>query len=211
MARDAQAQLGFDGLLANAETENRARIVARETAHLPGTLHVGVPAFAQMMEPHHAAMLAADVEETMRRRKDAQRMAVKINKGRLGILAGDDASGCVLARETAAAPGTLLLWGQKGWFEIAVSGCPVRIEMEGIFGIGSAFGYWPGFSAHVVDQDRPFISETGYRRFLGIGGDPVPGLIPETFATAVNERYVATDLKGKLRNICRSLSRDDTE
>jgi len=203
MATGAQAQLGFDALLAKAETDNRDRRLARETAHLPGTLHVGVPFFARLIEAHHAAMKAGDEAETMRLRKEAGHLATKLNAGAPGILAGEDAPGCVLMRETAAEPGTVPLWGQRGDFIVTVLGCQIRIEMEGLFGIGSAFDYWPGFSAHAVDWDQPFISETGYRSFLGLHCDPIPGLGPDGFAATVIDAHIARELGGRLLDIDR--------
>jgi len=47
-----------------------------------------------------------------------------------------------------------------------------RIELDGIFGITGSICFWPGFSARAVDYDRPFLSQTGYRSFLGIYADP---------------------------------------
>ena len=59
-----------------------------------------------------------------------------------------------------------------------------------------------------MDYDRPFLSETGYRSFLGIYADPVPGMLPDEFAHEVVQSYVARALKGKLLAIapdyCRS-------
>lgn len=191
-------QLGFDGLLVEAETENEDRIFRRQTAHLPGTMFVALPFFARLIDDHHAAMMTADVDETMRLREEAHRLAQKLNGGDGGILADDNAPGCVLARETAADPGTVPLWGQQGAFIVEAAGCRVRIEIDGVFGIGAAFGYWLGFSAHAIDRDEPFISPTGYRRFLGLSGTPAPGITPDEFARRIIERHVAKQMGGKL-------------
>ncbi|MBK8177043.1 MAG: hypothetical protein IPK66_17815 [Rhodospirillales bacterium] len=192
------AQLGFEGLLDEAETVNYRRAFERSTGHLPGTLSEALPHFRALLATHHAAMLAADVDETMRLRKEADNLARRLNHGEPGILAGPDAPGCILRRETAAARDCVPLWGQQGSFVVTVSGARVRIAMDGIFGIGSSFGYWPGFAAHVVDAGRPFISETGYRSFLGIHADPAPGMTPEAFAAEIVAAYVAKELKGRL-------------
>ena len=192
------AQLGFDALLEDAATVNRARAFERSTGHLPGTFPEAVAHYRALLAKHHAAMLAADVDETMRLRKEADSLALRLNHGDPGILAGPDAPGCALARETAAAPGSVPLWGQQGSFIVTVSGARVRIEMEGIFGIGGSFVYWLGFAAHAVDRDRPFISQTGYRSFLGIHADAVPGMTPDAFATKVLAAHVAKELKGRL-------------
>ena len=68
---------------------------------------------------------------------------------------------------------------------------------NGVFGIGASFCYWPGFSARAVDKTAPFISETGYRSFLGLHAEPIPGLTPDVFAARVIERHVAKALKGR--------------
>ena len=57
-------QLGFDALLADAESDNHARILARETAHLPGTMEEALPFFRGLLERHHAAMLAGDADRS---------------------------------------------------------------------------------------------------------------------------------------------------
>jgi hypothetical protein len=191
-------QLGFDSLLTAAAEDNRKRKARREAAHLPGTMEEAIPFYRLLIRQHHAAMLAADVETAMHIRREANLLARRLNNGEPGILAGDDAPGNVLARETAAAPGGVPLWGQEGDFVIEVNGMRVRVEIDGMFGIGSSFGYWPGFDAHAVDYLRPFISETGYRSFLGIHADPAPGLTPDTFAQKIVAAHIKGELKGKL-------------
>jgi hypothetical protein len=198
MRQDHQGQLGFEGLLAAAENENRKRKMEKETGHLPATMEEGIPFFRLLLRQHHAAMLAADVDTAMNLRKEAERLAVRLNGGEPGILAGPDAPGCALDRATAAAPGALPLWGQSGEFIITVDGMEVRIALDGVFGIGSGFCFWPGFAAHAVDYDRPFLSETGYRSFLGIHADSAPGLMPDAFAAKVIAANVARECKGKL-------------
>jgi hypothetical protein len=194
-------QLGFAGLLEAADHENRARAFARETGHLPGSLAEALPFFEGLLEAHHTAMLEISIEEAMRLRGEAHLLAQRLNGGAPGILAGDDAPGRVLARETAAAPESVPLWGQEGSFVVTVCAVPVRIAMEGVFGIGSGFGYWPGFAAHAVDHERPFISETGFRSFLGISLPAVPGELPDAFVARVIETYVARELHGRLPEI----------
>jgi hypothetical protein len=75
--------------------------------------------------------------------------------------------------------------GQTGEFIIEHEGMRVRFELNGLFGIGSSVGFWPGFAAHAVDPDKPFLSQTGYRSFLGIHADPAPGLLPVEFVSRV--------------------------
>ena len=194
-------QLGFDTLLQSAETDNRMRRIERETAHLPGDMAEALPYFRLLLRRHHAAMLDANVDETMRLREEAGKLALKLNGGDPGIIAGPDAPGCVLERETAAATGDVPRWGQTGEFIIEHERMRVRIELDGIFGIGSSFGYWPGFSAHMVDPDRLFLSATGYRSFLGIHADPMPQLSPDDFAAKVIGGFVERELHGNLVSV----------
>lgn len=191
-------QLGFDDLLQAAAHDNAARALDRKTAHLPGGMHEAIPFFRGLIVKHHAAMLAADVAAVMRLREEAHHLAVKLNGGDAGICAHDDAPAYVLARATQAEPGTVPLWGQTAAFELAVTGAAVRIEMDGLFGIGSSTCFWLGFSAHAIDWQRPFISETGYRSYLGIGADPVPGLTPVAYAEQCVMAYVRRELRGRL-------------
>ncbi len=191
-------QLGFDALLFAADRTNHARKVDQESAHLPATMEDALPFFVELLEEHHAAMLAGQADEAMWCRKEAGRLALKLNGGERGYLADENSPGCVLACETAAAPDTVPLWGQRGSFIVTVSGTRVRIGMDGVFGIGASTGFWPGFSAHALDFDRPFISETGYRSFLGMHGDPVPGLTPDSFAAKVLAAHIAREMRGRL-------------
>ena len=183
----------------------------QETAHLPGTMEEGIPYFRKLIERHHEAMLAGDVEKTMAIRNEAHDLAIKLNGGTLlGICGGPDAPACVLERETAAMPGTVPLWGQEGSFTVNVNGMKARIEQDGMFGVATGSGFWPGFGAHVVDHHRPFISQTGYRSFFGCHADIVPGITPDMFARKIIEAYVARDCKGKLTKIERSYVERET-
>lgn len=84
-------QLGFDALLADAESENRIRAFDRETAHLPGTINAAIPFYRQQIDAHHAAMLICDFDAAMAIREEAHLLARKLNGGKPGILAHDDA------------------------------------------------------------------------------------------------------------------------
>jgi hypothetical protein len=198
MSAASSGQLGFDALLRSADADNHARTFARETAHLPATMDGALPFFRDQLRDHHAPMLAGNVDETMRLRGQADKLASRLNGGDPGILAGPDAPGCVLERESAAAPGAVPLWGQTESFIVDLRGMRVRVEMEGVFGTGSGVCFWPGFAARAVDLGRPFLSPTGYRSFLGIHADPQPGLTPGGFALRVIEAHVARELKGRL-------------
>src|SRR5579862_3357948 len=92
----------------------------QETAHLPATMEEAIPYYRKLIERHNEAMLAGDVEKTMAIREEAGELAYKVNGGDAGIKGGPDAPAYVLERATAAAPGTIPMWGQTGDFTITV-------------------------------------------------------------------------------------------
>jgi len=195
------AQLGFDALLVEAEEANRRTTFAKAHGHLPDTMEEAVPFYRDLVDRHHAAMLTADLDKVLALREDAHRLALVLNHGEPGILAGPGAPGCRLATLTRAEDGTVPLWGQEGCFIIDVEGMRVRIAMDGLFGIGAPYGSWLNFAAHAVDWDRPFLSPTGYRSFLGLRAELVPGLTTDAFAVEVIAEHVAQNLKGRLVDI----------
>jgi hypothetical protein len=192
------AQLGFNSLLEEAEEANTTHTRAKELAHLPGSMDDALPFYRVLMERHHAAMLAGFESEAMALREEANRLATKLNNYEPGIIAGVDAPGCVLERLTRAEDGTVPLWGQTGAFETTHGAMRVRIEMDGIFGVASNVFPWLGFAAHAVEWGKPFLSETGYRSFIGLRGGLQPGMTPDSFAREIIALRVSRELKGKL-------------
>jgi hypothetical protein len=69
----SSGQLGFDDLLRQADDDNHARRVERETAHLPSTFDEGLAFFRDLIRCHHAAMLAADADEVLSLRAEAHK------------------------------------------------------------------------------------------------------------------------------------------
>ena len=173
----------------------------QETAHLPSEIEQGIAHYRGMLEKHHAAMLAGDEKGAAAIQKEAVRLAVKLNDGEPGILGGPEAPGYVLMDATAAPAGTVPVWGQKGEFNINVGDTPVHIRMDGMLGIGRHCAIWPGFDATVVDPEKPFFSETGYRSFIGVHAKLVPGLTTDAFAREVIQSYLKAECKGKLRPV----------
>ena len=194
-------QLGFDALLADAAITNAHREQALAAAHLPATFDEALPFYRGLIERHHAAMLAADWRAVLWLRNEAHLLAEKLNGFDPGICADDDAPGCRLENETRAQDGTIPLWGQAGSFEIRCRSMRVRIEMDGLFGVGAHFMTWPGFRAHAVEWDKPFISETGYRSFIGLNGELCAGQTTDAFATDVIAVHVARACRGRLVSI----------
>lgn len=206
---DNSGQLGFDALLRQADDSNRQRAFERETAHLPGGMDEALPFFRSLLEKHDEAMRSADTERVFTLREEARKLALRLNDGKPGILAGENAPACVLERLTAAASGEIPLWGQAGEFVIDAAGTRAHIEMDGIFGIGCSVSFWPGFAARCVDAGKPFISETGYRSFLGLHADAIDGMTPDSFTRAVLETYAVRDLKGRLVAVDRKFLSSD--
>jgi hypothetical protein len=173
----------------------------QRTAHIPSTMEEAIPYYRKLIERHDAAMLAGDIPAAMKIRQEAHDLAYKVNGGDAAIKSGPDAPAYVLERATVAAEGEVPKWGQTGAFTINVGTMPVRIEQEGMFGIGAGFSIWPGFGAHAVDYQKPFLSETGYRSFLGCHGEMVPGITPDGFAREMIDAYVKRECRGRLRKI----------
>lgn len=193
-----QQQLGFDAMLKTTDTVNKARRREQEDADLPGDMALAIPFMHELISVHHAAMLRGDRDATMQCRRDAIRLAQKLNGYEPGILADDDAPGRVLDRLTAAPVGTVPQWGQSGEFIIECAGMRVRICMEGFFGIGTCYLDYMNFTANAVEWDKPFLSETGYRSFYGCFGALEAGYSPDAYAAATIGSHVVNELKGKI-------------
>jgi hypothetical protein len=118
-------------------------------------------------------------------RKEAGLLATYLNGGtRLGIKGGPKSPCSVLERLTTAPTGTVPRWGQAGTFDITLNGCRIRVEVGGLYDTCI-----PQFSTHAVEYDKPFISQTGYRRFIGQPFDCTPGGITvETYVTTSEGR-----------------------
>ena len=194
-------QLGFDDLLQDAAQDNAAREFDKETAHLPECFEDAVPFFRNLIQQHDQAMRGADVGTVMHLREEAHLLAKKLNGGDPGILAHDDAPAYRLERSFSPKTGCEPLWGQTSRFSVTVGDMDVDIEISGVFGIGSCWNFWPGLAARAVHRNKPFLSQTGYRSFLGIHAEPKSGMTPTSFATEIIKAYVAQELRGKLVEI----------
>lgn len=203
---ERSSQLSFDALLADTTETNRQRQQDREYGHLPATMDGAVSFLKDLIARHHQGMLAGNAALVGSLREEAIKLATKLNNFEAGILADEDAPGCILDRLTRAEKGQDPLWGQSGSFIVTYKTIQIRIEMDGLYGIAASHMTWLGFGAHAVERNRPFLSDTGFRSFLGVGGPLVAGLTPRTFAEEIIGRYVTNELKGKLCRI-RPISR----
>lgn len=193
-------QFGFDVMLEDAARDNAARVFDRETAHLPATWEDGLAFHKEQIAQHHAAMLEGEIEAAVAIRKDAHKLAIKLNGGH-GILASDEAAGCRLGKVTAAKEGDVPMWGQDGRFVTEAKEMQFAVEMHGMFSIGATSMPYLGFSARATDPSKPFLSETGYRSFLGVTVSPEDGMTTERFVQRVVTAYVDTKLNGKLLRV----------
>lgn len=193
-------QFGFDAMLENAARENAARVFDRETAHLPTTWEDGLAYHKEQITQHHAAMLKGEIEAAVAIREEAHKLAIKLNGGH-GILAGNDAAGCRLGKATAAKDGDVPMWGQDGRFVTEAMGMQIAVEMGGMFNIGATSTPFSGFSVCACDPSRPFLSETGYRSFLGVTVSPENGMTTERFVQRVVAAHVGIALNGKLLRV----------
>ncbi|MGJ8530405.1 hypothetical protein [Maritalea sp.] len=194
-------QLGFDALLETAARDNTAHAFEKETRHFPSDWAEAIAYHRRQIECHHKAMLATDFDAAMAIRNDAYLLARKLNRGAAGILAGDDAPGSVLARETAVQEGRVPLWGQYGVFAVQAAGMALNVEMSGMFGFGAMAMPYLGFSVRAVDCTKPFLSETGFRSFLDVSVDPRIGMTPADFVCRSVELHVANELNGTLLGV----------
>lgn len=82
----------------------------------------------------------------------------------------------------------------------------VRIELGGVFGIGATALKFPGFAAHVVDCDTPFLSDTGMRSFLGFTMPLTPGLTVENYIREAITHQIKTELREQLVRVTASVA-----
>lgn len=170
-------QLGFDALLQDAAQNNAAREFDRETAHLPDSWAEAVDCHRHQISDHHAAMLSNDSEAAFAIRKDAHLLAAKLNGGRHGILADDDAPGCRLARAAAATPGSIPLWGRMAILSWTPqewpcgstwAACLASAQLPCLF-LGFRFGRWTPKSHSSAQQ--AIAASSAYRSNRG-GASP---------------------------------------
>ncbi len=166
-------------------------------AHLPDRLPEAITHYADLLTRHHRAILAADLPQVARLQEEATDLALKLNGWQKGFLAGPDAPGYLLERATAAPHDTVPLWGQTGDFVVMPRPhLRVRITMGGI--LTSFSRPIPSFEAHIVDLDRRFISDTGYRSFLSHRTAPHAGWTTQDYVCATIDAHIRDELRGTL-------------
>lgn len=104
----------------------------------------------------------------------------KLNGGTFsGSKCGPDGGWIVFEEHNRAAPGVVPLWGQSGEWVVSVDGMRVRVEKRG-----------GDLSLHVVDYDKPFLSQTGFWSCLG-ALQGLTGTVAEVTAQVIREKIAA--------------------
>lgn len=169
-----------------------------ETRHLPRAKDEGITFYRGLIGRFNEVILAGDMKAAEALIAEAHNLAIKLNGGDVAIFADVTSVGNILERETAAPLGRVPLWGQisEGFVIQPMAGLNVRIVMEGMLGI--ARDPVSSFSAHAVDLEKPFISDTGYQSFIGWKFPFSPGMRPDDYVNTALARHIKRHLKGML-------------
>lgn len=100
-----------------------------------------------------------------------------------------------LGKQVAAPDGEIPMHGQPGRFMLMIHGCRTDVQYPGVFG-------GPGLDGRVIDLDKPFFSETGFRSFTGGGLSRERWFVEEALdvremLTIVMEESLLSDANGK--------------
>lgn len=100
-----------------------------------------------------------------------------------------------LGKQLAAPDGEIPMHGQPGRFMLTIHGCRTDVRYPGLFG-------GVGLDGRVIDLDRPFFSETGFRSFTGAGLSRERWFVDEAMTvdemlTIVMEQNLLIDHHGK--------------
>lgn len=129
-------------------------------AELPGDRDELLAAAVAAVVEIDAAIMCGDGAAAEAASDKYEAIIWKMNGGtHVGSMADHESPGQVIERHCAAVPGDVPLWGQRGQFLVTVGDMRALVEYEA--GYGGPLG--AHFQFHVIDLDRPFISETGYR------------------------------------------------
>lgn len=138
------------------EREQRARELA---ASMPNTSADLLDVAASAVNALHLAIMAGDQEKAELAAYRYEGTIWKFNGGTFyGCVADEDASGNLVENYCRATPGSVPRWGQSGEFLIMVDGIRALVDFSNNMGALRAH-----FAFQIVDLDKPFISETGYR------------------------------------------------
>ena len=138
--------------------DDREKIAAEAAASMPDEPAELLNLALESVSEFHAGVMVSDQNKIVTAAIRYEAVIWKMNGGKFfGCFADEEAAGKIVQRHCEAPLGQVPLWGQSGKFLIEVEGIRAAVE----------FRFWTAqrahFSFHVVDLDRLFISETGYR------------------------------------------------
>jgi hypothetical protein len=182
-AKPAKPKAPAEKLAWQIEAEKRADEIAENVAMLrDGSDEYLVGIAREALHHYHAAMMACDkpgrlpyelvieacVETLYRIEEYGGREERPDGSGRswpprcLSRFNCWNSASAWLGKQLAAPDGEIPMHGQPGRFMLMIHGCRTDVEYPGLFG-------GPGLHGKVIDLDKPFFSETGYRSFTGGG------------------------------------------
>ncbi|EBU8392560.1 klcB [Salmonella enterica subsp. enterica serovar Typhimurium] len=170
----------------SAQCDELDDLMAGLAASMPSDLDGLLAVARAAVDELHAGVMACDDAAVELATNRYEAATWKLNGGTFfGCQADQDAAGCVIDRHCSAAPGDVPCWGQAGQFLVEVEGLRALVDFGG--GIGAMGCH---FAFNVVDLDKPFISETGYRSHFDRlrGGMTVDAVAAAIFAAILKDK-----------------------
>lgn len=132
--------------------------IERMAAALPVDPEGRRAALVEAGDAYHAAIMTGDEAARQAAEERAFAVLVALNDGEVfGFAVSGKAPDLMLA-DTAAEPGSVPHWGQRGEFVLTVDAMRVRVTFDP--NLGRSMPAHLGL--HVVDPGKPFISDTGF-------------------------------------------------
>lgn len=115
----------------------------------------------EVLESFHASVMVGSALKAMVAANRFDVLVRKMNRG--ANFASAEVRDRILDRYKPE-PGQVPLWGQDGEFRITVNDCRAWVKVS-----VARWHFMPHLEFHIIDLDRKFISETGYRSYFGNG------------------------------------------
>lgn len=162
-------------------------------AKVPDTEKAKLKTAADALASYHAAVLADDRAKAREASALWGAIIWRLNGDTsLGCSAGDGSAGNRVSEATAAVPGQVPMWGQRGEFVLTYEGMRVWVVIEG--STGTEFSHH--FALNIVDTDHVFVSDTGFLSRFVINpswGKTVLEAATEVVAEEYRRRRLLTD------------------
>lgn len=136
----------------------------RAAKSLPDTDAELIQHCRKLLEEYDRTLRAANLGFADDIAEKVRQCCIKLNGGNNFAMKCEPDGGMYRMEQAVRAPFQAVpMWGQPGEFTIEVHGIPARVRYSGLFGTCEH-----GFDVTAVEWDKPFLSPTGYRSFLGI-------------------------------------------